>query len=113
MANKIVGHESSGLLLLMSPAFFSVLPLDFNYTLEAQILMAVYGLVVMAAGIIARGARYFQWTVSLASMSGLMLLIIGPLTFYPIGYEAWRIFAYITLMSLGVTSLALVYLTRT
>lgn len=112
MADKLVGHVSSGLLLLVSPAFLKIIPFEFNFKLEAQAIITVYGLILLLAGMMSRGAKYFQWTVSMASMAGLLLFLLGPMSFYPLGYELWRIFGYTTLFTLGITSLALVYLTR-
>lgn len=112
MADKIIGHVSSGLLLMISPAFLSIIPFDFKYSLESQALMLSYGMILLIAGFISKDARYFQWTVSLASMAGLLLFITGPMTFFPLGYQTWRILTYVTLLFLGVTSLSLVYLTQ-
>lgn len=112
MASKIVGHVSSGLLLIASPGFLNIIPFDFEYGFEAQALMIVYGVILLFAGYLAKGAKYFEWTVSLSSMAGLLLFLLGPMTFYPLGYPTWRVLTYVTVLSLGITSLSLVYLTR-
>ena len=101
-----------GLLFISSPFSVNAIPIEIDFTLTAQIVTVLYGLLMIVGGLYSRKAKRYKFMLDIYSVLGIFVLLAGPLTNFPLGVDFWNTISFVSAIFLGLPTVLLLKLNR-
>lgn len=101
-----------GLLFASLPFSIGLLPFEVAFTLTAQLIVVLYGVLMIVGGLYARKAKRYKFLLDIYSVLGVVLMLAGPLTDFPLGREFWNSIGFVSAIFIGLPTVLLMKLNR-
>ena len=99
-----------GFVIASSPVTLQRIPYEFTYPLLAQLVMVLFGVLMILGGFFAPGADRYQIVLDFYILAGVGLLPLGPVTSYPFGQEFWLTISFVVAIFAGLPAVLLLHL---
>jgi len=99
-----------GFIIASSPVTLQRIPYEFTYPLLAQLVMVLFGVLMILGGFFEPGADRYKIVLDFYMLAGVGLFPLGPVTNYPLGQDFWMTISFVTAVFAGLPAVLLLHL---